>query len=567
MRRLQVPAFVARLLLLAGLCMQVPAAETPDPQQVEAALVKAVRFFHRQVSSHGGYLWEYSGDLTLREAEGRVTSNTLAWVQPPGTPTVGEAFLDAYEATGNTACLEAALDAAEVLLQGQMRTGGWGLHLELDPVRRLEWGFRSVPPGKASRWQRATAFDDDATPAAVRFLARLDQLLAFQDPPIHDAVLYALDAILLAQYPNGSWFGWWEYYPKPASEKEFPVNQASYPHSWPRRPSDSPVRWPARYVLNDDVVTDAIRMLLDVWAIYRDDRYLAAAKKAGDFLLLAQMPDPQPGWCQQYDIDMKPCWGRKFEPPAITGAESQNVMETLLVLYGRTNDKRYLDAVARALPYYKKSLLPDGRLARFYELKTNRPLYFNRNYELTYAGDDLPTHYGFLWESRLQAIEAEYRRLATTPGAPPAAKAPPDLAELAARAIQVVEALDGRGAWVERGTLRFHKIEPPSGIIRCQTFADHVKLLSQFLIASRGPRADQAVTAEAARHLLAEIRARRAQAASGPAPAAPARPDRGPLGEAERDRSLLEQLRELQREAEQLRREIDQLRQELPPPK
>ena len=31
-----------------------------------------------------------------------------------------------------------------------------------------------------------------------------------------------------------------------------------------------------------------------------------------------QMPDPQPGWAQQYDYDMRPMWARKFEPAAIT---------------------------------------------------------------------------------------------------------------------------------------------------------------------------------------------------------------------------------------------------------
>jgi len=402
--------------------------------------------------------------------------------------------------------------------------------------------------GKASRWQRATAFDDDATPAAVRFLARLDKLLGFKDPQIQDAVRYALDAIILAQYPNGSWFGWWEYYPKPFSERDYPIKQASYPDTWPRNPSDSSVRWPARYVLNDDVVTDAIRMFLDVWTIYHDDRFLAAAKKAGDFLLLAQMPDPQPGWCQQYDIDMKPCWGRKFEPPAITGAESQNVMETLLVLYSRTGDKRYLDSVARALPYYKKSLLPDGRLSRFYELKTNRPLYFNRKYELTYTSDDVPTHYGFLWVSRLDSIEAEHRRLAASKGVTPTAREKPDLTRLAAQAGTVIKGLDGRGAWVERGSLRFHKVEPPSGVIKCQTFADNVKLVSQFLMASRGPQAKDATTSETASRMLADIRKKRGEALARPQAATGREPPGRFRPETEGERVIYEQLRQLQRE-------------------
>ena len=51
---------------------------------------------------------------------------------------------------------------------------------------------------------------------------------------------------------------------------------------------------------------------------------LAAAKRGGDFLLLAQMPEPQPAWCQQYHPDMHPVWARKFEPPAIACSESES---------------------------------------------------------------------------------------------------------------------------------------------------------------------------------------------------------------------------------------------------
>ena len=45
----------------------------PTALEVRAALRQAVGFFHEQVSTRGGYLWAYSGDLKLREAEGRAT--------------------------------------------------------------------------------------------------------------------------------------------------------------------------------------------------------------------------------------------------------------------------------------------------------------------------------------------------------------------------------------------------------------------------------------------------------------------------------------------------------------
>ena len=91
-------------------------------------------------------------------------------------------------------------------------------------------------------------------------------------------------------------------------------------------------------------------------------------------------------------------------------------MRTLIVLFHETGDPRFLSPIPAALEYLRRSTLPDGSLARFYELKTNRPLYFARSgkvYELTYiVGQRLPAHYAFVVDSRLDAIETEYRRLA-----------------------------------------------------------------------------------------------------------------------------------------------------------
>lgn len=76
------------------------AGEPVTRQEAAQALRKAVEFFHSEVSCQGGYLWRYSGDLALREGEGKA-SRTMVWVQPPGTPTVGQACLEAYEYTGD----------------------------------------------------------------------------------------------------------------------------------------------------------------------------------------------------------------------------------------------------------------------------------------------------------------------------------------------------------------------------------------------------------------------------------------------------------------------------------
>jgi len=443
------------------------------------ALRHAVVFFRTRVSTEGGYVWRYGEDLERREGEG-VVDDTVAWVQPPGTPAVGMAYLRAYEVTGERLYLDAARDAALALIRGQLRSGGWTHRIEFNPEKRRRYAYRVEPKGRKRRnW---SSLDDNTTQAALRLLMHADRALEFEDETIHEAARFGLEALLKAQHPNGGFsqgFG-------PVDRKQHPVRKAGYPRTWPRSVPRGNDYWHF-YTLNDNLMEDVVRALLDAEKVYGDERFRKAAEKAGDFLILAQMPDPQPGWAQQYDFDMHPAWARKFEPPAITGGESQGAMRTLLTLYRATGEQKYLQPIPRALAYFRRSLLPDGSQARFYELRTNRPLYFTRGYRLTYSDDRTPTHYSFKVGSGLEKIEAEFERLR--------AMRPKELARdrqvgrprltrgLVARTREVVEALDSRGRWVEEGGLRFDK-KYRGRVIDCRTFIRNVEILSRFLAAS-----------------------------------------------------------------------------------
>jgi len=467
------------LLCSTSLVCGAASAEAPLRQRAAAALCQATDFFRREVATEGGYLWRYSEDLKTREGEGRA-SDTTVWVQPPGTPSVGIALLDAYRATGDAYYLDAARQAGYGLVRGQLHSGGWDYRIEFDPSRRRRYAYRVDGPPEADR-RNTTTLDDNTTQAALRLLMRLDQTLKFEDAKIHEAARYGLSRLLQAQYPNGAWP---QRFERPPDPEKFPVKQAGYPDSWSR--TYPKVSYAGDYTFNDNAISDVIDVMFEAGRTYNEDKYRAAAERAGRFILLAQMPEPQPAWAQQYDADMHPAWARKFEPPAVTGGESQGVMRTLLQLYRRTGSKKYLEPIPRAIAYFRRSQLPDGRLARFYELKTNKPLYFTIDYKLTYSDADMPTHYAFKVSNGIDAIERAYqqalkvdpKQLAQEPQAS-SRKASPGLMN---RVRSVISSLDDRGRWVEEGRMKYHGAEDPTRrVINCRTFISNVGILSAYL--------------------------------------------------------------------------------------
>ena len=212
------PSVLFTLCLIGGAWFSYPQAvqsENQSPvnhQQVSGSLRKAVAFFQQQVSIQGGYLWRYSSDLKKREGEGKA-SETTAWVQPPGTPSVGEALLRVYHRTENRFYRDAARQTALALVQGQLRSGGWDYRIEFNPKQRNKYAYRT--DGKRSGTRNTTTLDDNTTQSALRFLMHIDRTLEFKDPQIHQAVRYCLKSLLEVQYPNGAWPQRFSEYPDP----------------------------------------------------------------------------------------------------------------------------------------------------------------------------------------------------------------------------------------------------------------------------------------------------------------------------------------------------------------
>ena len=154
----------------------------------------------------------------------------------------------------------------------------------------------------------------------------------------------------------------------------------------------------------------------------------------------------------------------------------------LLELFLFTGDERYWRPIPKAIAWLQRSRLPDGQWARFYELKTNRPLYFNRRYELVYTDDDLPRHYAFKGEFGIPSLMREVERLQRHGREKFLAqrRRPPTPDELRQRlkalepeVRRILASQDEKGRWVEDGE------------IRSRTFIRHVETLADYLTTLR----------------------------------------------------------------------------------
>jgi PelA/Pel-15E family pectate lyase len=471
------PVRLLALLLGLAMCAQAQSAAPANGLRDEAlaALRKATAYYHSKVARHGGYVYYTSDDLSQRWGEGKAAPDQI-WVQPPGTPAVGMAFLAAYKATKEPPFLNAARDAAQALVQGQLESGGWTNYVDFAARGKNAPRFRKLPGGTRNH----SSLDDGVTQSALRFLFQMDEVLEFKDADIHTAAKDGLDALLKAQFTSGGFPQGWSG-PVPAH----PPAKAAYPdYDW--RTENRIKNYWELPTLNDDLVLHLVTTLEEGWRIYRDDRCKEAIVKLGEFLLRAQMPDPQPAWAQQYDHQMHPVWARKFEPPAIAGRESQGALRTLLEIHRITRDAKFLEPFPKALAYLKRSLLPDGKLARYYELQTNKPLYMDEQYQLTYDDARAPKHYGWKSDSRLESIEKRLEEQKSGKFRDPLK--PKSISEETVRTI--VRSLDAEGRWLSinngpEALVGQPKFAPGQRYLSSEVFNKNVGTLAAFLAQPR----------------------------------------------------------------------------------
>lgn len=427
-----------------------------------AATARLGALFADRLAVSGGFAWAYSADLAVRRGEGGPIESLAVWNQPPGTPAIGGAFLLLSELDGDARWRRAADAAAQALVRGQLVSGGWHNFTETEPDRRAAWCYRSDGVDaracgaiRDNRRRNAGTLDDNISQSALGFLLWIDSMSETPNPEIREAIDYGLAQIVASQFPNGAWSSFLD---RDGDRRRFwAAWRASLPETWSRewvKPDTPPY-----FIINDHLMRNTIRLLLTAESMRDDPALLAAAVRAGEFLLAAQLPGDSRAWAQTYDADLTPVWGRRFEPPAAASRETAGAMEALARLYLRTGKRRYLDGALEAAAWLRRVRRPEGDWARFYELGLDRPLFVRADDTLSNTPEDLREGYAQIGEFGIGAaldfvdrVAAGERPVDVHPFAwifEPRADHPP------AEALRIVaETADAEGLVVEDGWIR-----------------------------------------------------------------------------------------------------------------
>ncbi|MCA0049711.1 pectate lyase [Mesorhizobium sp. B283B1A] len=449
---------IASALVVALSCGTALAGE-PQPTIAEArgAIERAGAYFRDHLGVAGTYVWKYSLDGQRRMGEGGAVPTSVGWVQPPGTPAVGAAFLRIFEVTGDRRWLQSAQLVATALVKTQLESGGWFYSIETDPKKAATWCYRSLKTDgnachdiKDNPHRNETVLDDNNTQSVLNFLMWFDWASGGSDPDVRSCIDKALHRLMRVQYPNGAFPVFFKG-AAPGADVETAAKAsipASWSHEWQKPDS------PPYFIVNDNLPRDMGRLFLNAYRTYGDPKYLQAAEKVGDFLLAAQLPAPQQGWAQEYDRSMQPVWGRKFEPPGVVSRETAGNIDYLIELNEQNKDARLLDAAESAAKWLLAARLPDGKWARFYELNTNRPVYIDDDNQVTFDDKNLLHHYGMKTGPEIEPVFARLelaRRGLTVSRQQLWISGMDELSpgDLSSKVRQLIDSQDAQGRWVE----------------------------------------------------------------------------------------------------------------------
>ncbi len=272
-----------------------------------------------------------------------------------------------------------AKSLAATILSFQSPCGGWSKHVAYKNGPRpvgMQWTSQS-DPGRPPHY--LATFDNGSTTSQIHFLREVQR--AQPSEQVKVSLNRAFQFILDAQFPSG---GWPQVYPLEGGYHD-------------------------NVTYNDDAVKRILELLLDVQKSPQNYEFLDSAMRQKltesfdrgiDCVLNSQIESNghKSVWCAQHDpITLKPSDARKMEPASISGAESSELLELLMLI--DSPSPRVVSAIEDGLRWLDRAKIVgmsrverDGKTtyerdpnsqklywARFYDLKTELPIFPGRD--------------------------------------------------------------------------------------------------------------------------------------------------------------------------------------------
>ncbi len=276
-----------------------------------------------------------------------------------------------------------AIMVADSVLKYQTEVGGWPKNTNFH--RRVNQ--REMARIKSTGF--GATFDNDATTTEMRFLSKMYNKI--KDERYREAFLKALDYIFEAQYENG---GWPQFYPYRTGITADYASHITY---------------------NDNAMVNIMHLLYD---IIREREIFVSMNLSKEHIIRAEesfnrgldcilktqivVNGDLTVWCAQHDeFTLEPAKARTYELASFSGSESAGIVELLMTI--EQPSVEIINAVEGAVMWFQNNKIEnkvyerfinedrlfDSRIidsvgapaiwARFYDLKTTKPIFAGRD--------------------------------------------------------------------------------------------------------------------------------------------------------------------------------------------
>jgi PelA/Pel-15E family pectate lyase len=309
--------------------------------QAEAAARRFLRALAQQQQGGGWaviYTWP---NLLPCGAQGRDTISPASFISNDkrcSTAATAAQFLYAWEIFGDPAYLEAARAAGDLYVTAWEREGAWA------------HSYTVTPAGPQGIGGRTVKLQDGNQAHPIFLLTYLHRLT--KDDRYRKTALAGGELVLSAQNTNGSWSYGYDV------ERKIGVTAFGIPHGGE---------------INDRCMNDGMDVMLLMYHLTGDERFLAALTRAGEWLLKVQSTGATAGWAEQYGADDQPIWARPFEPPAIAPGRSVDAADAVRLMWQLTGDDRYRRSILRFAAWLETTAT-DAGWWEYYDPESGRPL-------------------------------------------------------------------------------------------------------------------------------------------------------------------------------------------------